>query len=296
MKKKQRKNLPARGWHVPAAVLAVLLTVALWATQLGLVGIQIMTDTGLHERVALDAAAVDIQMARIREGIGEIAEEFGFREEPVAALITRTQVEDMDRRIVAWWTGFMNTGEIEEAPAFHAGLEATLEADTDFTGKLNALAVHNTIESVESRVNDMVRKTGILFREQLVEAGIRRVESRVSLSKIIELVKKLPALGGAFSLLAAGLIAAMMSRKIQMAGRYIGGAMSGCGLLMLATLALVRASGFGSVIGEASEALYGQYSHLARIISLEVIGGAALLMVLGGLGMALAVRARRQAA
>ena len=52
----------------------------------------------------------------------------------------------------------------------------------------------------------------------------------------------------------------------------------------------------GGMIGEASSALQSQYSHLARIISTEVIAGAVFAMVIGGLLMTLAVKVRRKAA
>ena len=37
--KNRSKHLPAGAWHVPAALLAVILTACLWATQLGVFGL-----------------------------------------------------------------------------------------------------------------------------------------------------------------------------------------------------------------------------------------------------------------
>ena len=86
-------------------MLAVLLTLTLWLTQAGLLSLQVMTSRRLHERVVLEKEMVDRQMDRIAEKIVPIAEEYGFSAEPVTAAITRDQVEDLDRQVVAWWTG-----------------------------------------------------------------------------------------------------------------------------------------------------------------------------------------------
>ena len=44
----KKKNLPARGWKIPAAVCALLLTVTLFLTQAGLIGIHVLTSRSLR--------------------------------------------------------------------------------------------------------------------------------------------------------------------------------------------------------------------------------------------------------
>ena len=208
----------------------------------------------------------------------------------------RESVEALDREVVAWWSDLARTGELTEAPGIHVDLGETLQADGGFIGGLNPLTVNGEIESIESRVDQMIRKSAVLFRDQLLQAGLQRVGGSLNLPMMTELLQKLPGLGGLAGLLLAGLIALIMSRKIQTAGQYIGGAFSACGLLMLTALALMKSMNIGSMIGEASSALQSQYSHLARIISTEVIAGAVFAMVIGGLLMTLAVKVRRKAA
>ena len=290
------KNLPAKACHVPAALLAVLLTIALFATQLGLIAIQMTGSRSLHLRVALDDATVQNQMNRIAEDVRELAAEKNFSADPVIAAVSREIVEALDREVVAWWTDLARTGELTEAPGIHVDLGETLQADGGFIGGLNPLTVNGEIESIESRVDQMIRKSAVLFRDQLLQAGLQRVGGSLNLPMMTELLQKLPGLGGLAGLLLAGLIALIMSRKIQTAGQYIGGAFSACGLLMLTALALMKSMNIGSMIGEASSALQSQYSHLARIISTEVIAGAVFAMVIGGLLMTLAVKVRRKAA
>ena len=60
-------------------------------------------------------------------------------------------------------------------------------------------------------------------------------------------------------------------------------------------LLLIRQMNLEGAIGEASLALQTQYLHLARIIRAEVIGGAIVLLILGGAMMYGAVKARRHA-
>ena len=296
MSEQTKKIMPARGGHILAAALAVLLTLSLWATQLGAVGLWGMTSRKLHERVALDKGAVDSQMARIAAEIASIGAKNGFDPAPVIGAVTRESVEELDRQVVAWWTGFGATGTLEEAPTYHMDLKETLEKDAGFIGALEAVTVNSTIEGIESRVDNAVRASAVMVRDELITGGMKRVEGRINLPRALEILRKLPALGGAASLLMAGLIALILSRKIQLAGQYIGGALSGCGLLMLLTLGLLKALGLGASIGEASAALQAQYLHLARIITLETIGVAALMMIVGGLLMAWAAKTRRKSA
>ena len=290
-----KKNLPSRVWHGSAALLAVILTATLWVTQFVFFFTHTVSSQSLHMRVALDDSALKIQMEQIAENTIPIAKEYGFDPDPVIASITREQIEELDKQAVIWWTGILSAGEIKDPPEFHADLEKALTADAGFVNRLNELTVNSTIESVESRMDKVVRESAVLFRDQLLSAGLHKAEGIVNFNEIADLLHKMPLLGGAVCLLISGFIALMLSRKIQLAWQYVGGALSGCGLLMLCTLLLFRLLNLSVSIGEASTALQAQYNHMMRIISLEVIGAAALLMLLGGLGMARAVLCRRMA-
>ena len=290
------KQAPARGWHIPVAVLAVLLTLSLWATQLGMVGMWTMTSRELHQRVVLDKETVDSQMNRIAAEITAIGEKDGFDPGPVIAAVSRESTEELDRQVVTWWTGFGAEGTLREAPTYHMDLRGILEKDEKFISSLEVVTVNSTIEGVEAQVDAAVRKTAVMVRDELITGGIKRVEGKINIPQALEILRKLPALGGSASLLLAGLIALILSRKIQLAGQYIGGALSGCGLLMLLTLGLLKALKVGAAIGEASVALQAQYAHLARIISLGTIGAAVLLMIVGGLLMTGAAKTRRKIA
>ncbi len=294
MSEKMRKNMPAKGWNIPAAILAVLLTMALWATQLGAVSLWVVSSQRLHERVALSQESIDHQMTRIEAEISAIGEIHHFDPAPVTAAVTRESVELLNRQTVAWWTGFGATGELQDPPTYHADLKENLMKDQGFMQGLEETTINSTIEQIEARVDEAVRKSVVMVRDELIQGGLQRVTDRVDIPKILEIIRKLPGLGAAASLLLAGLIALMMSRRIQVAGQFIGGALSGCGLLMLLTLGLLKALHLEACIGEASAALQAQYHHLARILTMETIGLAALLMIVGGLLMAWAARTMRK--
>ncbi|MBR2823959.1 MAG: hypothetical protein IKE24_09760 [Clostridia bacterium] len=294
MSETKKKNLPARGWNIPAAALALILTAALWVTLMGAAGLWTVSSPRLYERVALAQEAVDSQMTRIAAEIAAIGERNGFDPSPVAAAVSRESVEDLNRQVIAWWTGFAGTGELGDAPSCHYDLKEILEKDEGFMASLEEMTVNSTVERVETQVDRAVRKSAVMFRDELIQGGMKRVAGRVDLPEIMEILRRLPLLGGAVSLLLAGLIALLLSRRIQLAGQYIGGALSGCGLLTLLSLGLIRALNPGEPIGEASAALQALYLRLERILTLESIGAAAFLMIVGGLLMAWADRTRRK--
>ena len=290
----KKKNLPARGWKIPAAVCALLLTVTLFLTQAGLIGIHVLTSRSLHERVALTDETIDTQMTRIGAAIDALAEEYGFKAEPVKAAVNREEIRELNRQTVGWWTGVTANGEAGELPSWYPSLADTLNADADFIASLNPMTVNSTIQSIESRVGQAGRKSVVLFRDEILNALLGRVKGRVDLPEMMGIIRILPLTGALVSLLLMGLIALMLSRRIPLSGQYIGGAFSACGLLMILEWVLVKTMNLRGMIGEASTALMNQYVHLARILTLEVLGGAVLMMVLGGLCMAWAEKSRRK--
>ena len=290
------KTMPSRGWNVPVAICALLLTAALFLTQAGLMGVHVTTSRGLHERVALADDTVSTEMERIAAEIDVLAAEYGFDAEPVKNAISREEILELNRQAVDWWTGIFTGGNAGDLPGWQPSLSEVLNADADFVASLNPLAVNSTVQSIETKIGAAGRKSAILYRDEILKSLLGRVNGRINLPEAMEILRKLPLIGGLFSLLLMGLIALMLSRKIQLSGQYIGGAFCACGLLMILEWILIRTMNLRSMIGEASEALMNQYVHLARILTLELLGGAVLMIVLGCLGMAWAEKCRRSAA
>ena len=289
VRKNTSQRMPAWWVHFPAAVCALLLTALLFGTFLGSLGLQVMTSRNLHERNALARDVVDQQMVRIGEDVNRLAAEYGFDPQDILPLIDRESVENLDREVVKWWTEFAATGRLAEEPYYVlTGADETLKADRGFTEQLESMKVLTTVDEIISRVNNAVQKSAMLFRALLVETVIRFAGERFNLTEIMKLLRLIPLITGMGSLTAAGLIALLMSRKIQTAGQYIGGAMTAAGLLTLLTLLLAKLLGIRQMISEASAALERQYAYLARTLTLEMIAGAVLLLLLGWLLMMMA--------
>ena len=286
---KNNRRLPA-GWvRFPAAICALLLTALLFGTVFGTLGLQLMTSRKLHERSAFARDVVDQQMIRIEEEVKRLAAEYGFDPMDILPLIDRESVETLDGDVVKWWTDFTATGRMAEEPDYAVqGADETLRADRGFMERIDSMQVIATVDLIISRVNKAVMKSAMLFRSLLVETVIRFAGERFNLTEIMKLLRLIPLIAGLGSLAAAGLIALLMSRRIQTAGQYIGGAMAAAGLLTMLTMIMIRLLGIRQMISEASTALERQYAYVSRTLTLEMLGEAVLLLLLGWLLMAMA--------
>ena len=284
-----KQRLPSKWARIPAAACALLLTALLVATFFSTLGIQIMTSRNLHERVALAGDVVERQMERIAEEVKYLAAEYGFDPEDILPLIERENVEQLDREIVRWWTDIASTGRLTEEPTFALmGADETLKADNGFTERLDSMMVQATVDLVISRVNTAVQKSTVLFRTLLVETAFWLAGDDISIPEIVKLLRTVPWIAGFGALAAAGMIALLMSRRIRTAGQYLGGALCASGLLTIFAMLLLKLLRIREMIAEASAALERQYVHLARILSIEMLAGAALMLILGVLLMAMA--------
>ena len=288
----ETKKLPSRGWTAPAYLCALLMTGALFLCLLSLLGLQMLTSPGLHERAALSGDAMDLQMTRIREKVTALGEEYGFDPEPVLALIPREDVEELNRQVIRRWTGALASGRTEEAPGFEAvGVEELLASGEAWIERPEDTVLRNRAREVTREVNSAVWKSAVLYRELLTETGFEMAGRRVNLPQTAELLRRAPVILALVFLLAAGLTALMMSRRIRTAGKYIGGAMSAVGLLLVLALALGTAMGIQRMIGEASALMEVQYAHTARVLRTELLGAALVLTTAGNLLMR---RARKE--
>ena len=293
--KKRAKKLPARWVSFPAALLALMLTGTLLLTLAGATGLYAMSDTTLHTRAALSSDAVDLQMEKVTQNVRAIAENYGFDAEKTLALIDRQSVENLDREMVVWWTEAMRKGELGETPTYEIeGLKDALRADQDFMKTVDPMMEVSTLDAISGKISDAVVNTALLFRETLVRIAVSFAGDRMDIPQIMTLLRKIPWIAGAASLLLMGLIALLMSRNLLAAGKYIGAAISACGLLWLMVMALTWALNLQGMIAEASQALEIQFSHLSRTVTLEGLCMSAALLALGGALMSFASREYRR--
>ena len=296
MRAEKQNRLPSAGARIPAFLCALILTGCLLATLLSLGLIQVLTDAGLHTRAALARDSVDLQMERIQAEVQALAGEYGFAPGTLDALVTREKVEQYDREIVAWWTGAATAGSLEEEPAFPLdGLMDALRADSGFAGEQEEVILQVNADAVGRKLQSGIGRSAVLFRDLLLQAGIRFAGDTVDLPMMTALMRKIPLITGLAALLMAGLVALCMSRRIQTAGQYIGGALAACGLLMIGFAGVLRMLNLRGMIAEASRALEMQFVHLSHTLTLEILGCAAVLLVLGALLMLLARKELRKA-
>ncbi len=280
------RQLPSAGARILAALCALILTACLSATLASLLGVQILTSRGLHERAALSTEVVDLQMRVIEEKITALAEKENFNPKDILSLVTREEAEALDRKMAAWWMDALENGKMAEKPEFDLkGAREKLLADEAFVSGLDEMMISITADRIVMEAQRAIQGTAVQYRDSLVEAGLKRVRDQISLPKIMELLKRVPLAGAMGCLLAAGLIALLMSRKLMTAGQYIGGAMGAAGLLCVLAWFLLRQLNLQGMISEASEALSLQTAHLRGTLDLEILGTAAGLLLLGTLLM-----------
>lgn len=286
MSKKIKGALPSGAARAASALLASLLALCLLVFSFSLIGMQALQSRDLHLRVALEKETVDLQMERLRQHLSGIAEKNGF--DPALALdsVSRESVEEYDRQIVTWWTGFTATGEMAEKPLYETGkLADTLGADQQWVQSMDPMMVNNTIDGIRNDVESEVEKSAILFRDLLIRMGVHFASRSINLPQMVEILGKVPLFIGLAGLLIAGVIALLCSRRLASALWYLGGAVSACGLLDLFMLILIRSANIHGLIAEASAMLANQYAHLARILTGEILAAAAGALVLGGVMM-----------
>lgn len=286
MSRKIKRTFPSGAARTGSALLASLLALCLFVFSFSLIGMQVLQSRDLHLRVALEKGTVDLQMERLRQNLTGIAEKNGFDPALAVDSISRESVEEYDRQIVTWWTGFAATGEMAEKPVYHtAALEEALGAAQEWTQTLDPMMVNNTIDAIRIQVETEVDKSAVLFRDLLVRMGVRFASRSINLPQMVEILGKVPLIAGLAGLLIAGLILLLMSRRMLSALWPLGGAVSACGLLDLFALILIRSANIHGLIAEASAMLANQYAHLARILTGEILAAAAGALVLGGVLM-----------
>ena len=285
-------KMPSAGARFFAAVCALILTACLTGTLASLLGVQILTSRDLHEQAALADDVVDLQMETIREKIGGLAEKDHFSPEDILPLVTREKVEQLDREMVGWWMDALEKGRMAERPEFDLrGARDALLADQAFLSELDEMTISITADRIVRDAQTAIRGSAVQYRDTLVEAGLKRVRDHISLSQIMDALKRVPLAGAMGCVLAAGVIALLMSRRILTAGPYIGGAFAAAGLLCILLWILVRSLNLQGMIAEASLALSLQTAHLRGRLNLEVFGTAAVLLLLGA---AMMVPARKE--
>ncbi len=264
---------PERGF---AWVLTFLLTAFLSAALLSLLAVQGLTSAGMHLAAATGNGVADSQQARIYEQVDRLAEDCGFSPEGVKAAIRREDLLEMNRKAAAWWTKLCTEGIVDTIPRWNAAeLEKAVEAG------MNGETRTEDPGKIAAGLAEKIERVVFPLRESLLSRGMSFARSKADVEGMIRDIRRLPALGAALSLLAAGLIALLLGRDLFSSLKYYGTAAAGTGLTILATGIIFFSLHPGAMIEQASAALGREFGALAGQITL-LAGGVTLFLLAAG--------------
>ena len=272
------RNRPSRTARRISAILAFLLTLSTLSALLSAAAIQLLTSETLHENVALDRASIQAQTEKIEKETAMLAEEYGFPEGTAAGAVSREELEELNRKAARWWTAAARTGVMAEEPSWTS--EELTEAigrslpQTDEDG-----AAAERAEKLRRETEKTVTRAAVSVRGKLLRVAMKKVGDRINLPVWMTVLQQLPQAAGLASLLLAGLIVLLMSRRISMGFRYISFALGADGLLILLCAVLWKILDPVGMLKESSEILALQFSLLESRMLLQTV---LLLAVLFG--------------
>lgn len=279
----KKAGYPGKAARFAAAVLALVLTGTLFMTALGFLGAHWLTSQSLHERIATDGQVIGEQMKRIGDEVKLLAEEYGFSKETVMHEISEEALKEADLKASRWLTDALREGKLGEVDGFNAAtVEEALQADEAFVSGQDPFMLKNTEQQIRSRIEAFVTEQTLTFREILLRAAEKTAGQTVHLPTLATLLRQIPLLLLLASAVIAGFIALSVSRALKGCLRYIGSAVTACGILLLIGLALFYLLDIGNVMKEISVSAARKYELLAVRIGAET-GVTALLLTIGGL-------------
>ena len=240
---------------------------------------------------AADSGVAAREEELIRDSVRELAGLYGFSADAVLAKIDTETVLAMNRQANAWWRGLLKDGKAGEEPLLDtAAITQVLREDPGLKAKAAdeedaAILADEAATALQQRVLRIMLPVRLpVFRRGLLEAG-----NRIDIPNFVSFFAGAPGALLALSALLAGLIALLESRRLRAALSYIGSAMGGAALVLLACLVLFMTSGMQALIREASESLAVQYGTLASGITLRLgiltavlLAGCIILLIAGG--------------
>lgn len=257
-----------------AWVVTFLLTVFLAVTVLGTLGVQVLTDAGMHLGVVTDGAVLDNQLNHIYENIDMLAEEYGFSAEAVKKIIDREELLRANTEIAAWWTHLLKEGDTGTIPRWYSA-----ELEDAVVSSMDPETAETDPQTVVADLTEMIERTVFPLRETLLSTGMDLVNDRADIPGIIRSVTKLPLLGLVTTLAAAGALALLLGREIVRSLKHYGTALAAAGLSVLSAFIILLCLGPKAMVAEASGPLAGEVGSLIGKIGLEV--GIAVVVLVG---------------
>ena len=275
--------------HVFAVIIALLMTLTLLLSALCAQATRLLSDEGLHQRVALDPAVSAAQMERITAAVGQIAAEQSFAPETALSLITPEGLADYNRQVISWWMSLARPDAAMDAPQWDSeALENAVREDPLFQE-----AVRSTLRRTVARdqvgypISLAVQETVLPVRTQLLAFALPMVQSYVKLSALVGYALNTPVLFAALSLAMAMLIVLLMGGDLRKTALYAGSALSAAALVTLLAMLTVHLLDPGAIVAQANALLGLQItlllhqlgSGLGLICAIELVAGIWLIFL-----------------
>ncbi|MGN0778819.1 MAG: hypothetical protein ACI4MJ_06700 [Aristaeellaceae bacterium] len=284
-----KRLFPGRLAHTMAVLMTLLLTLTLFAAPLVWQAVRLMTDRQLHERVALDPAVTQAQMARITQAVEALAAEQSFAPSTVLELVTEDGVRAYNQEVIGWWMGLFQPDPVFAAPGWDPEpVQEAVRADALFQETVPATMRRTTArDQVAYPVAKAVQSAVLPLRSQLVTLAMPAVLAKVDAPRLLSLLEKAPLLLAGVSVLLAGLILLVMHRRLCKGGMYIGSAMAASGLLTLLLIGGIVLLDPCGMVAQASSLLAMQLGLLGQQLAWPLLAGALAELAVGAGLMAL---------
>ena len=270
--------------RILSVITAFLLMLALTGTLLGVEVTRLTGSQSLHESIALSDGNIDAQMDRFLKNSRTLAESYGISADLITSRVDRETIKDLNRQVIAWWTGIATTGTVEDIPLWDSGdLEDTLLADPDLIASVDKVQLKSTARRIVSEVQEGLKKTVFPARDEILTLGMRRIRKMADVRGILTFLRSLPLAAGLVSLILAGIIVLLNASRRGKGIRYIGMASAGTGILLALAVVLLRLMDLGGMTEQSSALLGAQISALVSRLTVEAAAAAAFLIVAAGL-------------
>ena len=247
-----------------AIILAFLLTGALVLFCVSFIGQQTIAPAMSANGAQVSDAVIREEQQLARERVTELADLYHFDAEPVISLIGEETLRDLHSQASGWWSTLLQNGVIGDKPEWDTiELEEVIGSDPQLSAMEDRdRAEYLTVSGADSVRSSIIRMV-FPMRLETIRLGIQKIEKKVDIVSLIHFLMGVPWAALALCVMLAGLIMLLKSRRFSGSLQYIGFALGGATLVMIALAALCLCAGIQPMIREASEGLAIQYRNVA---------------------------------
>ncbi len=289
-------RLPGRLARFVSGILAFLLMLALALTCLSWQVNRVVTDSGMHERIATDSRIIAMQLEAVRQRVDALAEEYHFQPETAMQFITAETLADHSRQAVAWWMGLLGEEPETEYPQWDTGdVEQAIREDALFQEHTPANMRRITARDlIAYEIGVAVDRAVLPVRADVLALVMPTVLEKVNIPMYMSYLAMAPMVCAALSAVLALMILLITLRRASKAARYIGMGLVAAAVCIVYIGVAAYLIGVPGMIAEISALLAAQVSLLTKQVALQAGLFVAGCLVLGWLLIALHQRDMRR--